>query len=154
MMQVLKVLLGNKTDLPGRAITTEQGQAVADEFDVHFFETSAKDGTNVAEGEVPQSSVTMGSQYIIGDSFCQASEARGASVFIDLMDDPVFLRFQCLGDGDRQAHRSGCLGRRQRRRECHHAGGQVGQEGLPIIGQGSGQPALCGGLTGNCLAGC
>jgi GTPase SAR1 family protein len=48
--QVLKILLGNKTDLPDRQISTEQGQAIAKEFDVRFFETSAKDGSNVEDG--------------------------------------------------------------------------------------------------------
>jgi len=48
---VHKVLLGNKTDLPGRQITEEQGRQVAKEYGINFFETSAKDGTNVADSE-------------------------------------------------------------------------------------------------------
>ena len=43
--------MGNKTDLPGRQITEEQGRSVAKEYGINFFETSAKDGTNVADGK-------------------------------------------------------------------------------------------------------
>lgn len=42
-----KVLLGNKVDVPAKAISTERGAAVASEFGVKFFETSAKTGLNV-----------------------------------------------------------------------------------------------------------
>lgn len=44
-----KLLLGNKVDMKGRKVTTERGQAVADEYGVGFFETSAKSGLNVTE---------------------------------------------------------------------------------------------------------
>jgi len=43
------VLIGTKTDLDGsqRAVSTEEGQAMADQFGMPFFETSAIQGTNV-----------------------------------------------------------------------------------------------------------
>lgn len=50
-LQVHRVLLGNKTDLPDqRQIQPEQGEAMAREFGIKFFETSAKTGQNVEEG--------------------------------------------------------------------------------------------------------
>ena len=45
----LKILLGNKVDKLPKAVTTERGEAVAAEFGVPFFETSAKTGLNVTE---------------------------------------------------------------------------------------------------------
>jgi len=46
---VAKVLVANKTDLPNRVITQERGQALAEEFGLKFFETSAKTGSNINE---------------------------------------------------------------------------------------------------------
>lgn len=46
---VVKVLVANKIDLPNRVISTEKGQALADEFGLKFFETSAKTGSNINE---------------------------------------------------------------------------------------------------------
>ena len=44
------VLIGNKCDLVGeRKITTEEGIQLATKYHAPFFETSAKDGTNVYE---------------------------------------------------------------------------------------------------------
>ena len=46
---VEKILIGNKADLKEmRQISTEQGQDLATQFNMQFFETSAKDGTNIA----------------------------------------------------------------------------------------------------------
>lgn len=44
-----KVLVGNKVDAKQRKVSTERGKAAAQNFDMPFFETSAKDGTNVVE---------------------------------------------------------------------------------------------------------
>ena len=45
---VRKILLGNKCDMDEkRAVSTEEGQKLADEFGIQFFETSAKSGDNV-----------------------------------------------------------------------------------------------------------
>jgi small GTP-binding protein len=46
---VNKVLVGNKCDMEGdRAVTFEEGKALADRYGIPFFETSAKADINVA----------------------------------------------------------------------------------------------------------
>merc|ERR1712166_801729 len=48
--QVVKILLGNKCDQPDKKMVTfEQGSALAKEFDIQFFETSAKTNVKVEE---------------------------------------------------------------------------------------------------------
>ena len=44
-----KILVGNKCDKSEKEITEEEGKNLADEFNMHFFETSAKTGYNVNE---------------------------------------------------------------------------------------------------------
>ena len=44
-----KLIIGNKTDAPGRAVTTEEAREHADGLGVPFLETSAKASTNVEE---------------------------------------------------------------------------------------------------------
>lgn len=48
---LLQVLVGNKSDMDEskRAVPYSRGQALADEFRMQFFETSAKNNTNVDE---------------------------------------------------------------------------------------------------------
>lgn len=48
---VIKVLVGNKSDLDDskRAVPYSRGKALADEYRIPFFETSAKNGANVEE---------------------------------------------------------------------------------------------------------
>lgn len=47
---VNKILLGNKCDIvEKKVVTTEQGQQLADEYNIKFFETSAKNNINVEE---------------------------------------------------------------------------------------------------------
>lgn len=65
-----KILLGNKVDVPSKAISTERGTDVAKEFDVKFFETSAKSGLNVDEAF----------QSLARDCVLQALEASGVAV--------------------------------------------------------------------------
>lgn len=44
------VVIGNKSDLESeRKVSTQEGQALAKQFDCPFFETSAKSRTNVDE---------------------------------------------------------------------------------------------------------
>jgi hypothetical protein len=44
---VAKVLVGNKSDRPDRAIASEKGRELAEAHGLTFFETSAKSGLNV-----------------------------------------------------------------------------------------------------------
>ena len=46
---VKKVLVGNKCDKPDRVVTEEEGKKLADDFNMNFFETSAKTNKNVSE---------------------------------------------------------------------------------------------------------
>jgi small GTP-binding protein len=46
--QVVKLLVGNKCDMAAkRAVSFEEGDALAKEYNIHFFETSAKQDLNV-----------------------------------------------------------------------------------------------------------
>ena len=46
---VVRVLVGNKCDLPGRKVSQEEGEAFADSHGLDYFETSAITGTRVSE---------------------------------------------------------------------------------------------------------
>ena len=46
---VCKVLVGNKCDKPDRVVTEEEGRKLASDFNMSFFETSAKTNQNVNE---------------------------------------------------------------------------------------------------------
>ena len=47
---VYKILVGNKCDMEGdRKVTIEQGKDFASQYGMKFFETSAKESTNVSE---------------------------------------------------------------------------------------------------------
>jgi GTPase SAR1 family protein len=47
-VNVNKILIGNKCDMQSdRAVSTEEGQALATEYHIRFFETSAKQDINV-----------------------------------------------------------------------------------------------------------
>ena len=46
---VNKILIGNKSDSAKRAVSTEMGQALAQEFGIEYFETSAKTGSYVED---------------------------------------------------------------------------------------------------------
>ena len=47
---VCRLLVGNKTDLTEkRAVSTEEGKALANQFGIAFLETSARDNSNVDE---------------------------------------------------------------------------------------------------------
>lgn len=44
---VVRILVGNKCDAPDKKVSTEEGQALASQMDIPFFETSAKDNLNI-----------------------------------------------------------------------------------------------------------
>merc|ERR1712196_624138 len=46
-INVNKILVGNKCDVDSRKVTTEEGEKLAAEYGVQFFETSAKSDVNV-----------------------------------------------------------------------------------------------------------
>lgn len=48
-VNVNKVLIGNKCDMPERAVSTEEGEALSQEYEIMFFETSAKQDLLVEE---------------------------------------------------------------------------------------------------------
>jgi small GTP-binding protein len=45
--EVATILIGNKSDMPDRIISREEGEGMAKEFGVEYFETSAKSGEGV-----------------------------------------------------------------------------------------------------------
>jgi Ras-related protein Rab-8A len=50
-VHVNKILIGNKCDMDGeREVSTEEGAQLAAEYGIQFFETSAKNDTNVEKG--------------------------------------------------------------------------------------------------------
>ncbi len=42
-------MVGNKCDKPDRVVTEEEGKKLADDYNMSFFETSAKTNQNVSE---------------------------------------------------------------------------------------------------------
>lgn len=44
---VVRILVGNKCDSPDKKVSTEEGQALANQMNISFFETSAKDNLNI-----------------------------------------------------------------------------------------------------------
>ena len=45
----IKILVGNKCDIPERVVTEEEGKELANKYNMKFFETSAKINMNVKE---------------------------------------------------------------------------------------------------------
>jgi len=57
---VYKILVGNKCDMENeRKVTTEQGKDFADQYGMKFFETSAKNSTNVNEAFITMTKEVM-----------------------------------------------------------------------------------------------
>ena len=46
---ICKMVVGNKMDKPDKCVKSEEGQAVADKYQIPYYETSAKDNINIAE---------------------------------------------------------------------------------------------------------
>ena len=70
---VCKVLVGNKCDKNERLVSFDEGQKLAKEFGMQFFETSAKTNINVSETftfltkEILKNNETNGNQNIVID---------------------------------------------------------------------------------------
>ena len=57
---VYKILVGNKCDLESsRKVTTQQGKEFADQYGMQFYETSAKNATNVNEAFITMTKEIM-----------------------------------------------------------------------------------------------
>ena len=57
---VYKILIGNKCDMENdRKVTVEQGKDFADQYGMKFFETSAKNATNVNEAFIAMTQEIM-----------------------------------------------------------------------------------------------
>ena len=44
-----KILVANKSDCTDRVVTVQEGQKLADQYNIPFYETSAKNGVNIFE---------------------------------------------------------------------------------------------------------
>lgn len=49
---IIKIMIGNKTDCNKKVVTYEMGRALADKYGMEFLETSAKNGNNVEKAFV------------------------------------------------------------------------------------------------------
>ena len=47
--QVIKVLIGNKSDMPNKVVTSDMAQQLAKDYNMEWMETSAKDSNNVED---------------------------------------------------------------------------------------------------------
>jgi len=57
---VYKILVGNKCDMENeRKVTVEQGRDFADQYGMKFFETSAKNSTNVSDAFIAMTKEVM-----------------------------------------------------------------------------------------------
>ncbi|KAG2510677.1 hypothetical protein JM18_008906 [Phytophthora kernoviae] len=121
---VNKILIGNKCDVDPseRAVTTKQGQDLADEFGIKFFETSAKSNTNIdeafrsiavdiqkrlAESEHDRLDVANGSKFRVDESQEQSKDVTmahredivgvdGGETWDDWVDDGSSTSFDCV----------------------------------------------------------
>lgn len=62
-LAIQRILVGNKSDLDSRKVTTEAGQALAERFGMAFFETSAKTGEGVEEAFLHMTDLIVAQRY-------------------------------------------------------------------------------------------
>jgi len=77
---VCKILVGNKSDLEDRQVTSEEGKKLADTFGIKFFETSAKDDLGVNDTfhtiakEIKEK--ILSKEYVVGAGATPGGESR------------------------------------------------------------------------------
>jgi GTPase SAR1 family protein len=82
---VLKILVGNKCDLEHkRTVTKEEGQDMANRYNIKFIETSAKETINVEELFIDTTKVFLENQLGYGNKKDSKQLKQGA---INLNDD-------------------------------------------------------------------
>lgn len=80
---VVMILVGNKSDMTDRrVVSTEQGQALADELGIPFLEASAKNNENVEESFFSLSRRVKENMYS-GDAGVQPGNGAGNSVNVN-----------------------------------------------------------------------
>ena len=74
---VYKILVGNKCDMDSeRKVTFEQGKDFATQYGMKFFETSAKDSTNVAEAFITMTKEVIKSSNKKGSTTASKSDTQ------------------------------------------------------------------------------
>jgi small GTP-binding protein len=74
------ILIGNKCDLE-RAVTREEAEALAEQFQLRYFETSAKESTNVTEAFQTLAELALRRRLTSGGKFAQPQ--RNGSVVVE-----------------------------------------------------------------------
>jgi small GTP-binding protein len=59
------LLVGNKSDLPERDVTREEAEAFAQQYNLHYMETSAKTGENVGDCFKALASLMLGLEPVL-----------------------------------------------------------------------------------------
>lgn len=81
------VLIGNKIDLEQKKVVeTDEGQALADEYDIKFFETSAKAGTNVDEAFTTLVT-SVCDRMFVGGSAAASKDSGSSAAAVKVTDD-------------------------------------------------------------------